>query len=109
MENLLGYIECTPADTSKSSSMWLIEETGDGFVRIKSELNKMDFIHVENLQNQAQYGTVETTWWSAMWELEPVIVTSVAEYAFEKNVKIYPNPSAGNSVCHCMNSQIMRK
>lgn len=95
IENLLGYIECTQADTSKSSSMWLIEDTGDGFVRIKSDLNRMDFIHVENLQNHTQYGTVETTWWSAMWELEPVIVTSVADYTFEKTVKIYPNPTTG--------------
>ena len=96
IENLLGYIECTPADISKSSSMWLIEETGDGFVRIKSEMNKMDFIHVENLQNQAQYGTVETTWWSAMWELEPVFMTSVANLTFEKNLNIYPNPTEGD-------------
>jgi hypothetical protein len=96
IENLLGYIECTPSDTSKSSSKWLIEETVDGFVRINSELNKMDFIHIENLQNQVQFGTVETTWWSAMWELEPVIVTSVADYTFEKFVKIYPNPTGGD-------------
>lgn len=96
IENLLGYIECTPADTSKSSSKWLIEETEDGFVRIESDLNRMDFIHVENLQNQAQYGTVETTWWSAMWELEPVIVTSVADLSVYKTADIYPNPTTGD-------------
>ena len=96
IENLLGYIECTPADTSKSSSKWLMEETEDGFVRIESDLNRMDFIHVENLQNQAQYGTVETTWWSAMWELEPVIVTSVADLSVDKTADIYPNPTTGD-------------
>ncbi|HPE74733.1 MAG TPA: Ig-like domain-containing protein [Draconibacterium sp.] len=96
IENLLGYIECTPADTSKSSSMWLIEDTGDGFVRIKSEMNNLDFIHIENLQNQVQYGIIETTWWSAMWELEPVYVTSVADFPFERNLYIYPNPTEGD-------------
>jgi hypothetical protein len=96
IENLLGYIECTTADTSKSSSKWWIEEAEDGFVRIKSNLNQEDFIHVENLQNQAQYGNVENIWWSAMWELEPVIVTSVADYTFEKTVRIYPNPNGGD-------------
>ncbi len=96
IKNLLGYVECTAVDTAETLSKWLIEETGDGFVRIESEQNKADFIHVENLLNQAQYGTVETSWWSAMWELEPVMVTSVANLKFEKIAKIFPNPASGD-------------
>lgn len=95
IKNQLAYVECTPVESDQTYAKWLIEKTGDGYVRIRSELNKTDFIHVEGLQNLAQYGAIETAWWSAMWELEPVIVTSASDLAIDNALTIYPNPSKG--------------
>lgn len=97
IEDLSGYVQCTTPASNTFSSKWSLEDAGDGFVRIKSESLKTNYIHVENLQNQAQYGRIETPWWSAMWLLEPVtMITSVHETAFEKNASVYPNPSNGD-------------
>ena len=64
---------------------------------MKSELNNTNYIHIENLQNQAQYGNIQPAWWSAMWVLEPeIIATSVADLQFENRTGIYPNPSNGD-------------
>jgi hypothetical protein len=95
MEDLLGYVQCTEGFSQSESSKWTLEDAGDGYVRIRSQWNSSDYIHIENLQNQAQYGTIEDPWWSAMWFLEPVLATSVANIKGEKAGSIYPNPSGG--------------
>ena len=96
IENLLGYVECSPKVTDTKSSKWLMEDTGDGFITLKSELDTLEFIHIENLQNHAEYGRIDAGWWSAMWELEPVIVTSASKLEFENTARIYPNPTRGD-------------
>jgi hypothetical protein len=97
IENLFGYVQCTTRTPGILSSRWALEDTGDGYVRIKSESDTTSYIHIENLQNQAQYGTIGESWWSAMWFFDPIaIVTSVAELPIEKIAAIYPNPSKGD-------------
>jgi hypothetical protein len=97
IENLPGYVQCTARTQGTMSSRWSLEDAGDGFVRLKSELNKTDYIHIENLQNQVQYGIIQPEWWSAMWVLEPeIIITSVSAKHIEKMADIYPNPSNGD-------------
>ena len=101
IENLLGYIQCTTPTTGAEGSRWSVEEATDGYVRLKSEslfsTTGSIYIHVENLQNQAQYGIVEPLWWSAQWVLEPVmLVTSVATLSLNQTAGIYPNPSNGD-------------
>lgn len=97
IENLLGYVQCTIRSPGAMSSRWSLEDAGSGYVLLKNESDTTLYIHIENLQNQAQYGIIETTWWSAMWVLEPVtIVTSVASLSLEKTAGIYPNPSNGD-------------
>jgi hypothetical protein len=74
-----------------------LEDAGEGFVRFKSELNKTNYVHIENLQNQVQYGNILPAWWSAMWVLEPeIILTSLTDIRFENSAGIYPNPSNGD-------------
>ena len=96
IENHSGYVECTTRTPGSLTSRWALEDAGDGFVRLKNESNATEYIHIENLQNQVQYGTIETSWWSAMWLLEPVIVTSVANLTNEKVTTVFPNPSGGD-------------
>ena len=97
IENLLGYVQCTSRTPGAMSSRWSIEDAGDGFVRLKSEWNTLDYMNVEKLQNQAWYSTIEPSWWSAMWLLEPIIIpTSVPTLSLEKTAGIYPNPSNGD-------------
>ncbi len=97
IENLLGYVQCSPVAVDSLSSGWSLEDAGNGFVRIKSEWETNNYIHVENLQGQAQYGLIESSWWSAMWELEPFLATTgLKELNLNKTVKVYPNPSDGN-------------
>ena len=98
IENLLGYVQCTSDFPQSESSKWSFEDAGDGFVRIRSEWSSSDFIHIENLQNQAQYGNIADAWWSAMWILEPVIATSAAHLSIEKEAFVYPNPSEGEFI-----------
>ena len=96
IEDQLGYVQCTERNPGNVSSKWTLEDAGNDYYRVKSELNTSDYIHIENLQNQAQYGTIQTSWWSAMWEFEPVmIVSSVNEIKRESNATIFPNPSEG--------------
>jgi uncharacterized protein YjdB len=96
IEDLLGFVQCT-AISGNLSSKWSLEDAEDGFVRLKSELIKTNYMHIENLQNQVQYGAAEASWWSAQWLLEPVITaTSFHELSFEKTAVIYPNPSKGD-------------
>ena len=81
---------------SKNDAIYIYKWAGDGIVRMKSESVKTDYIHVEKLQNQAWYGIVEPSWWSALWIHEPVIIpTSITKISFEKTADIYPNPSNG--------------
>lgn len=97
IENLTGFVQCTSRTSGALSSRWTVEDAGEGFVRLKSELNKTDYIHIENLQNQAQYGNIQPAWWSAMWVLEPeIIATSVSDLRIENRAGIYPNPSNGD-------------
>lgn len=96
IENLAGYVQCSVPSSAIPNALWAIEDAGDGFVRLKNTANPTQYIHVENLQNQAQHGPVEASWWSAMWALESVIITSSAESILvEKMAGIYPNPSTG--------------
>ncbi|HEX7584403.1 MAG TPA: Ig-like domain-containing protein, partial [Prolixibacteraceae bacterium] len=46
-ENLLGYVQCTTRVPGAMSSRWSLEDAGDGFVRLKSEWNTLDYINVE--------------------------------------------------------------
>ena len=104
IENLLGYVQCTSRVPGGLTSKWTMEDAGEGFIRLKSELNKTEYIHIENLQSHAQYGSIVNTWWSAMWSLEPVyLVTSVADITLNNNIKVYPNPSQGNFKLTCGN------
>lgn len=97
IENLTGYVECTTRTTGSQKAEWSTEDTGDGYVRIKSGAQANIYMHVENLQNQAQYGPIEPSWWSAMWLLEPVMIsTSVDNLTMQKALNIYPNPTAGD-------------
>lgn len=97
IENLTGFVQSTSRTPGTLSSRWTVEDAGEGFVRLKSELNKTDYIHIENLQNHAQYGSIVNTWWSAMWILEPVyLTTDVIDFSLNYSAKIYPNPSMGN-------------
>ncbi len=99
IENLAGFVQCTAPTTGTLSSRWTLEDAGDGFVRLKSELNKTDYIHIESLQKYAQYGSIENTWWSAMWILEPVYLTTVvSDFSMNHFAKIYPNPSKGDFI-----------
>ncbi|MFY9152529.1 MAG: Ig-like domain-containing protein [Prolixibacteraceae bacterium] len=96
IENLTGYVQCTQRTPGTLSSRWSFEDAGEDFVRLKSESVPTNYIHIENLQNQAQYGPVAAPWWSAMWLIEPVgMFTSVKNQYTEKETKIYPNPSCG--------------
>ncbi|MFN8205908.1 MAG: Ig-like domain-containing protein [Bacteroidales bacterium] len=97
IDSLLGYVQCASADPASIYSRWLTEDAGSGFIRIQSAADTNYFIHIENLQNQAQYGTIEDVWWSAMWMLEPVmLVNSVAAGLKETIPFVYPNPSEGD-------------
>jgi hypothetical protein len=97
IENLTGYVQCTDRTPGTLSSEWLLEDAGDGFVRLKSKSDTINYIHIENLQSHAQYGLIADTWWSAMWSLEPeMIITSVTNLTLEKTAGIYPNPSNGD-------------
>ncbi|HLN73644.1 MAG TPA: Ig-like domain-containing protein [Prolixibacteraceae bacterium] len=97
IENLTGYVECTAPTAGSKKAEWATEDTGDGYVRIKNQGITAGYIHVENLQNQAQYGAVEPSWWSAMWLLEPVLITtSVNNLSTPKTMGIYPNPTHGD-------------
>jgi hypothetical protein len=97
IENLLGYVQCTPRLPGDMSSKWSLEYNKDGFVLLKSEFDTLDYIHIEKQQNQAWYGTIDPSWWSTMWILEPVIVpTSVKNLINEKSVTVFPNPSNGD-------------
>jgi hypothetical protein len=96
IEGQLGYVQCNSELNDTLSSKWSIKDAGDGFVRIRSELNVLDYLHIENLQNQLQYGNIEDSWWSAMWILEPVIVTSIKSFSKADVLELYPNPSNGN-------------
>ena len=96
IDGQLGYVQCTSEFNDTLSTKWSINDAGDGFVRIKSELNVLDYFHIENLQSQLQYGNIEDSWWSAMWILEPEIVTSVKSFSKADVLELYPNPSGGN-------------
>lgn len=97
IENLLGYVQCTAPTAGSPSSKWTVEDTGDGYVRLKSNLLPLNYMNIENLQGQVQYGTIQAAWWSAQWALEPVMIpTSVISLPFENKAGIYPNPSNGD-------------
>ncbi|HAH24069.1 MAG TPA: hypothetical protein DCL77_09990 [Prolixibacteraceae bacterium] len=97
IENLTGYVQCTTRTPGAMSSRWSLVDAGSGYVFVKSEWNPNTSIHIENLQGQAQYGAIETSWWSAMWILEPIaIVSSVSSLSLENTTELYPNPSTGD-------------
>lgn len=97
IENLTGYVECSAPTAGSQKAEWAIEDAESGYVRIKNAGIPTNFIHLENLQNQAQYGPVEASWWSAMWLLEPVAIVSSAEnISTPRTVGIYPNPTRGD-------------
>jgi hypothetical protein len=95
IEAQTGYVECTSAFTDTMSTYWDTEDTGDGHIRIKSIRNIGDYMHIENLQGQLQIGKIEPSWWSAMWLLEPILVTSAKQIKLAKQFVVYPNPSKG--------------
>jgi hypothetical protein len=95
IDNRLGYVQCTGSAQGFPGSDWSLITDADGFVRIKSEWIPDNYIHVEKLQEQAWYGPINQSWWSAMWILEPIIVTSSPVLTIENSAKIYPNPSGG--------------
>lgn len=97
IENLSGYVQCTPVATESKASEWIFEDAGNDFVRIKSNWHTESYIHIENLQNHGQYGPVENAWWSAMWHFEPVYIsTKINELTVKSEEKIFPNPSTGD-------------
>lgn len=104
IENLTGYVQCTLPTLGEQSTKWLVEDAGEGYVRLESEVITTNYIHIENKQSQAQYGPVDKAWWSAMWLLEQVtLVTSVKNLPMEKALSIFPNPSNGNFILRAGN------
>ena len=49
IENLAGYVQCTGRTQGTMSSRWSLEDAGEGFVRLKSELNNTNYIHIEKI------------------------------------------------------------
>jgi hypothetical protein len=96
-DSLLGYVQSTYTTPGSVGSHWSTEDAGSGFIRIMSVADTNYFIHIENLQSHAQYGTIVDTWWSAMWVLEPVmLVNSVISRVNESKSLVFPNPSNGD-------------
>jgi len=96
IEDLQGKVQCSTPAAPGGLSEWVLEEVGDGFVRIRSAQNEMDYMHVENLNGHAEYGNIEESWWSAMWMLEPVFAVSGMPTKVIGEARIYPNPSRGD-------------
>ncbi|HYG40242.1 MAG TPA: T9SS type A sorting domain-containing protein, partial [Cytophagales bacterium] len=93
--NLQGFVQCTPRTVGWSSSRWTTEDAGSGYIRFKNVWQPNQYIHVENLQNQAQHGTIYAAWQSAQWILEPVTGARLGEgedQAEETTVSLFPNP-----------------
>jgi hypothetical protein len=99
IDSLLGYVQSTYTMPGSAGSHWITEDAGSGFIRIQSAADTNNFIHIENLQSQAQYGTIVDTWWSAMWVLEPVmLVNTIIDRMKESKSNVYPNPSGGDFI-----------
>lgn len=94
IENLTGYVQCTPRTLGWMSSRWVSASTGDGFVRLQNVWQPSYYQHIENLLGYDQYGTINTAWMSAQWALE--VVLKSAEEQSEKHaisdISYMPNP-----------------
>lgn len=101
IENLTGYVQCTPRTVGWMSSRWAVEDAGSGQVRLRNAWQSTQYQHVENLQSQVQYGTINTAWASAKWVLEPVSGSRLGEgepVTSSNTLTIYPNPFTGDRV-----------
>lgn len=58
IENLLGYEQFTNRTFCWMSSRWNIEKADNGFIRIRNIWQLNYYMHIENLQNPTQYGTI---------------------------------------------------
>jgi len=80
IESNNGSVQATSRQAGWDSSKWTLEDTGDGYVRIRSRWLTTQFIHVENQTGSIQIGTIYDVWQSAQWQLVPlnVVVSSAS-------------------------------
>ncbi|MCX7987227.1 MAG: alpha-amylase family glycosyl hydrolase, partial [Bacteroidales bacterium] len=95
IENLQDYVQCSAAGTDWWSAQWILEPTGDGWLRIRNRWQTNDLIHLENLKGYAQHAGAQTGWHSAMWQFEAV-ASSNSDATSIKNKQsskwaVYPN------------------
>lgn len=99
IENLLGYVQST--NQAGWSSQWTIEDY-DGHKRFKNRWQPSQYIHLEDLTGNAQYGDIRADAWSSQWAFEQV--TGSGRIAAESTnneslVRVFPNPvSSGGSL-----------
>lgn len=98
VENLLGYVQCTPRTFGWHSSRWIIEDAGSGDIRLENQWQSNNYIHIENQQGHAQYGSINPTQASAKWVLEDMSEARLATDVLKGNqdeagIRIYPNPT----------------
>ena len=72
IESNNGSVQSTPRQPTWDSSKWTLEDTGDGYVRIRNRWLTTQFIHVENQTGSIQIGTIYDAWQSAQWQLVPL-------------------------------------
>jgi hypothetical protein len=69
IESNNGTLQSTPRQPTWDSSKWTLEDTGDGYVRIRSRWLTWQFLHVENQTGNVQVGSIYDVWQSAQWQL----------------------------------------
>jgi len=74
-----------------------MENTGDGYVRIRNAGPSNDYIHIENLKGYAQHGMMYPVWQSAQWQLEQVPANALARSGSTPALSI-SNPNNGQKL-----------
>ncbi|WP_035056471.1 RICIN domain-containing protein [Andreprevotia chitinilytica] len=72
IESNNGLVQATPRNPVWQSAMWSIEQTGDGYMRIRSRWHNTQYINIQDLNGSAEISTIYPTWASAEWQLYPV-------------------------------------
>lgn len=54
--------------TDNQSSHWLIEDAGDGYVRIKNRASG-EYMNIEKLQSYVECTSIDSSWYSARWTI----------------------------------------
>lgn len=97
-----GYPTASAADSGWWSAMWIFEDVGNGFVRIKSRWKQDEYLHIEN--GPLEIGQAESGWYSAQWKLEPVENNKISDPSLHGKVYYIKNRWKPGQALHTENT-----